>query len=293
MKRVTILSDSSDGTAHHFAQYLKVNQCEHTHMYWDEFSDHPHRKIMELYDSLRLSGGVYIREPAAFDFYDLTLRDAVLELIPPCVSVIAPSRSSTNWSKPAHERTLRTFLERIGGTLFVPDSVVGTHIANDTNISFIRKNISSMPGAARRAGQLEPPSSDIAKQATLLPQLYQRELRGREYRVHVLDERAIAFELLRPEHRTAVDFPHPCPCKIGELPSGVVNTCIRITKYEGLRFAGIDIICDQQGDYWLLEVNPMPGYHAYEIRLIDHSRPVSELLLASLLTFNAQAAPSA
>lgn len=39
---------------------------------------------------------------------------------------------------------------------------------------------------------------------------------------------------------------------------------VRCAKVMNLCFSGWDFKLDQAGIFWLLEVNPMPGYHVYD-----------------------------
>ena len=52
-----------------------------------------------------------------------------------------------------------------------------------------------------------------------------------------------------------------------DLPSHVKKDCLRVTAATGNLFSGIDFKVDEQGNYWMLEVNPMPGYDGYDRRL--------------------------
>lgn len=285
MSQITIISDGADGTAHYFARFLDEVGCNVHHYYWEAFTTSPAKSIEELLDDLCQGSGLYVREPPQFDFYDCALRDAIFANIPVAVSVIAPSRTTTNWSKPLHERSLASRLNHGYNPVRIPESVITTQISPSLPLNgmLIQKNISSIPGVPKR--NLEGVTCSGVKNplSGFIPALLQSELSGTEYRIHIVDDIALPFRLLRNDRQTAVDCPTPCPCEIASLPSSVLACCVHLTKSEGLRFSGVDVIETSSGDFWLLEVNPMPGYHAYESRLIKAGRPVSEALLYALL----------
>ncbi|MFD2631261.1 hypothetical protein [Idiomarina piscisalsi] len=41
-----------------------------------------------------------------------------------------------------------------------------------------------------------------------------------------------------------------------ELPTDIAKSCIELTSKLNLRFSAIDLVCDQKGNYWFLEINP-------------------------------------
>lgn len=41
-----------------------------------------------------------------------------------------------------------------------------------------------------------------------------------------------------------------------ELPRGIAKSCIALTSRLNLKFGAIDLICDQDDNYWFLEINP-------------------------------------
>lgn len=41
-----------------------------------------------------------------------------------------------------------------------------------------------------------------------------------------------------------------------KLPEKIADSCLELTTKLGLSFGAIDLICDQQGNYWFLEINP-------------------------------------
>ncbi len=44
--------------------------------------------------------------------------------------------------------------------------------------------------------------------------------------------------------------------------------CVQISRALDLTFSGIDFVLSEvDGEYYCLEVNPMPGYHGYDLTL--------------------------
>jgi glutathione synthase/RimK-type ligase-like ATP-grasp enzyme len=41
-----------------------------------------------------------------------------------------------------------------------------------------------------------------------------------------------------------------------DLPQNIIDSCIELMSKLNLRFGAIDLVCDLNGDYWFLEINP-------------------------------------
>lgn len=94
------------------------------------------------------------------------------------------------------------------------------------------------------------------------PVLFQTQIIGENIRVHVIDDFVIAC-LCRSEN---VDYRYAQKTEIRrvELPLLIANECIEINRQLGLIFTGIDLIL-RDNTYYLLEVNPAPGYAYFDI----------------------------
>jgi glutathione synthase/RimK-type ligase-like ATP-grasp enzyme len=99
------------------------------------------------------------------------------------------------------------------------------------------------------------------------PVLFQQHIAGSDVRVHVVGDECHAEQIwcnsvdYRYANREDRRF-HAL-----DLPSQVKKDCLRVTAATGNLFSGIDFKVDEQGNYWMLEVNPMPGYDGYDRRL--------------------------
>ena len=100
------------------------------------------------------------------------------------------------------------------------------------------------------------------------PVYFQERIRGSDVRVHVLRDQCFSVEIRSEE----VDYRYDRSDQVTEgphqLPPDIADRCVRITRSLGLEFSGIDFVrSDADRRYYALEVNPMPGYHGYDLTL--------------------------
>ncbi len=103
---------------------------------------------------------------------------------------------------------------------------------------------------------------------TVCPVFFQERIWGDDIRVHVVRDRChgVCIRSSEVDYRydrtgTATERPFP-------VPPELADRCVRVTASFGLAFSGIDLIQAQDdGDFYCLEVNPMPGYHGYDLTL--------------------------
>jgi glutathione synthase/RimK-type ligase-like ATP-grasp enzyme len=121
--------------------------------------------------------------------------------------------------------------------------------------------------------------SESREQIRVTPCLIQKLIIGDDVRIHVIDRAcfAILIQSDAADYRYArgsVDFTPT------DVPANIAKKCLRVTAALGLRFAGIDMkICETTGRWYCLEVNPMPGYSGYDLRM---SGIISEALIEAL-----------
>ena len=107
------------------------------------------------------------------------------------------------------------------------------------------------------------PLSETDREAvTLAPIIYQREIRKtHDIRATVIGDRVFGTAIhsqicdeTEVDWRRGgrVDLDH----EVVDLPPEIVERCIALTKYLDLRYGAIDLICDEAGRYWFLEINP-------------------------------------
>lgn len=105
-------------------------------------------------------------------------------------------------------------------------------------------------------------SDDKQNQQITSPVLFQQLLDGKNIRVHVVKDDVFSLEVTTD----SLDYRYPevkTTFSPVMLPSKIQRDCVQITKKFDLSMSGIDLI--RVGDrYYLLEVNPSPGYSGFE-----------------------------
>lgn len=113
------------------------------------------------------------------------------------------------------------------------------------------------------------------------PVLFQSFISGYNVRVHVVDDWCFAIKI----ESDSVDYRYNNTTQknsftIYDLPEKIKLECIKIAKQMNLLFSGIDLICSD-GEYFLLEVNPSPGWGYFEqiIGRDDITRKLTDYLI--------------
>ncbi len=106
------------------------------------------------------------------------------------------------------------------------------------------------------------------------PVLFQACILGDNIRVHVLGSKVFAVQI--SSDRLDYRYAQHVDMEAVKLPAEIINDCVRAVEILGLIFAGIDLI-KLKNTYYLLEVNPSPGYAYFERHLMDS--PISEALI--------------
>lgn len=119
-----------------------------------------------------------------------------------------------------------------------------------------------------------------AEYAVVEPVLFQTKLVGVNIRVHVVGRQLFACQIQSDQldYRYATTPNQLTPCK---LPAAIAESCQLLTERLNLSFAGIDLIRTEVGQYFVLEVNPCPGYRYFESAWQD--QPISEALWRHLV----------
>ena len=97
---------------------------------------------------------------------------------------------------------------------------------------------------------------------SLAPVIYQREVRkAYDVRATVIGDRVFAVAIYSQDHEetevdwrsgTRLDLRHEAI----ELPADIVDKCRALARKLDLRYGAIDLIADQDGNHWFLEINP-------------------------------------
>lgn len=172
-----------------------------------------------------------------------------------------PSSGSNNFTKPLHEYALQSYGFNVPPSLTSSNSEqLATFVATEPAIV--------KPASGVRADSRLVHAEEFASFHPLQgPVHLQRYIAGADVRAHVVGDHVHA-ELIRSvkiDYRRSLEV--PTEFTSFELPDVLNAQLIRITKQLGLTFAGWDFKLADDGTYWCLEVNPMPGYDGYDHRL--------------------------
>jgi hypothetical protein len=95
----------------------------------------------------------------------------------------------------------------------------------------------------------------------------QHVVKGQDVRVHVVGDQVIPVGIRsrRIDYRIAPDATYQ-PLDSGYFPHDLARCMVEATRETGLAFAGWDFkIGKEDGRFYALEANPMPGYHLYDL----------------------------
>lgn len=167
---------------------------------------------------------------------------------------------SANDSKPYQSRWISTFGWRIPQTLITTDPYAAREFWKQHG-SVIYKSISSVRS---RVARLTPEHDRRLEDITNCPTQFQEYISGIDYRVHVVGSEVFACQVRSEadDYRYAGDSGaefHPC-----QLPPEVEDPCIRMSAAMRLPVSGIDLRLTPEGEWVCFEVNPSPGFSAYE-----------------------------
>jgi hypothetical protein len=179
-----------------------------------------------------------------------------------------PSAGRSNASKPFQMKLLERAGFRVPRWIATNDrEALASFVANCAD-GAIYKSCSGLRSRVRRVDdELQP------RLAASTPVIAQEYIAGRDVRVHTV---------LAPDHGGAPHgraFPTEVRSKEGvdyrwdpgqhdfaacEIPSAVEATCYRVARDEGLILAGFDFRVTDAGEWFCLEVNPVPTFITYQ-----------------------------
>jgi glutathione synthase/RimK-type ligase-like ATP-grasp enzyme len=164
---------------------------------------------------------------------------------------------SANDSKPYQLRAIAEFGWRIPATLITTDP----HAARDfwkRHGDVIYKSIS---GIRSRVSRLSPGHESRLEDVTSCPTQFQEFIPGTDYRVHVVGRDAFACQVLSQGDDYRYTEAEYIAC---QLPLEIEKRCCRMSAAMRLPVSGIDLRQTPDGDWVCFEVNPSPGFTAYE-----------------------------
>ncbi|MCA0978468.1 hypothetical protein LCM19_08835 [Qipengyuania flava] len=243
-----LIASNYDRTAQHFFAVLRSSgRCVNWICYEDLIQEEITYKNLE--ETVRRAPGVYHRDLVVDPGDTALVSAAVKAAITGKANLLSPSLTNSNWSKPRHSALLAQ--ASAGGTVVIPEWIIREYDAPDRTL---KKAMGWYPAYVETAkvGDIEPSLAYL-----------QQQFDGDEYRVHIVDDVLVAHQLTRKGidyRRDGLEAVTPA-----KLPTQVVATLQRLAVAEGSRFCGIDILMSPL-ETFVIEVNPMPGYHSYEAR---------------------------
>lgn len=111
------------------------------------------------------------------------------------------------------------------------------------------------------------------------PVLFQQFLEGVNIRVHTIGNVHFAIKIISDtidyRYESTIQEFHQI-----DIPKNIGDECLSVAKCLNLRFAGIDLLLTKENHYYILEVNPSPGYSYFEEKI--NNRSMSEQLMRVL-----------
>jgi glutathione synthase/RimK-type ligase-like ATP-grasp enzyme len=181
-----------------------------------------------------------------------------------------PSAEATNHSK------LRQAIEIRASGFLTPESLVTNEPRRILGLqsrygSVVYKSLSSVRSVVKELSASDLPRTPIG------PVLVQQRIRGVNMRVHVVGHRTFACRV----ESDGVDYRYSRSTLVDvDLDDDVARRCVALTRRLGLLVSGIDLIATAAGEWYCLEVNPNPGFTAFDPSgREDVAKAVAELLL--------------
>jgi glutathione synthase/RimK-type ligase-like ATP-grasp enzyme len=190
----------------------------------------------------------------------------------PSVVVNRVRASLSNDSKLYQQLLLASFGFRTPRTLVttVPEEAAAFYEACGKKV--IYKSLSGVRSIVRRLEEEDLPRLELVRNC---PAQFQEVVEGVDVRVHTVDDKVFATELISPasDYRYAADTGHSLTARAIDLPPDVASACLQLARRAGLMVSGIDLRRTLDGQHYCFEINPSPGFLFYERAT---GQPISE-----------------
>ena len=135
-----------------------------------------------------------------------------------------------------------------------------------------------MGGAATRKVSPEDLTDERLIKLATAPVTFQERLPGDDIRVYIIDGKIVCCLRITSD---AVDFrQNEQHIEAFGLPEEIQRQCLTAVDVIGLRFTGMDLKADRQGQLKILELNPSPMFLGFEQRAnVDICRPLCEAIV--------------
>ena len=198
----------------------------------------------------------------------------------PCPVVNRPYAGRGNSSKPYQMCRLEALGFDVPAWLVTNERGAASSFARSTRGGVVVKSCSGLRSHVRRADEA---LLDKLGDATA-PVLLQRYIPGCDVRVHVVGNRTFASEI----RSAAVDYrfdESPVEYRAASPPERIARSCVRAARSEGLELAGLDFRRTPDGNWWCLEMNPVPTFLPYEA---STGHPLGDAILDLLVPAHAR-----
>jgi hypothetical protein len=178
----------------------------------------------------------------------------------PCVVVNRPSGGRANASKPYQMRTLAAAGFDVPRWTATNDVSVAERFVRTCARGAIYKAASGLRSQVRRVDETLFARLADGTAAVVL----QEYVPGRDVRVHTVRGQAFATEVVCDgiDYRFESDSAR---YRATDVPEELRELCCRVAVEEGLELAGFDFRATSDGDWYCLEVNPVPSFLPYEM----------------------------
>lgn len=173
-----------------------------------------------------------------------------------------PCTGSDNHNKFLQVRALKTFGFAVPEQAIIGDGTIAGQVLTFDG-TWVNKGCSAFKTSAALVDR------EIARRFVSLgwcPSLFQQRIVGPDVRVHVVGNECHAVTI----RSSSLDYRFPSAGEAprfepAEAPGLLRLQCLSWARANSLLFAGFDFkICGNTGEWFLLEVNPMPGYDMFD-----------------------------
>ena len=192
-----------------------------------------------------------------------------------------PDAMTANNSKPFQLALISGFGFQVPDTLVTTDADAVRCFCEPYK-SVIYKSVSGVRSiVSRLSTENQQALTDVAN----CPTQFQEYVAGIDVRVHVIGDKVLATEIrsAADDYRYASRSGAELVMSPAVLPDAVADACRLMTRGMNLSFAGIDLRCTPDGQWYCFEVNPSPGFTFFEaITGQPIAAAVADLLLRSV-----------
>jgi RimK-like ATP-grasp domain len=174
----------------------------------------------------------------------------------------------------------------------VPDTLITTdpemaRIFWERHGDVIYKSVSGIRSQVSRLG---PGHRERFADIRSCPTQFQRYIRGRDHRVHVVGDEIFACEICCEVDDYRYPGDRDVALRACPLPRDIEDRCRETARAAGLPFSGIDLRRTPEGEWYCFEVNPSPGFTYYESQT---GQPIAQSVARLLMQGSQGATPLA